>query len=339
MKLSICIHQFFDQYLYRIKGASRLTIKSYREAFTLFVPFAASYHKIKISDLTTDHLSIELILAFLDHLQSQRNNSTRTRNHRLAALKSFAKMIRFLYPEKREIAERILYLPQRSAQKQLIDFLYIEEIFAAYDAVDIEKPQGFRDYTILHLLTDSGIRASELAMLKLDDFNPQQQTLGILGKGNKFRLIELNHKTTDLIKLYIKNYRRKPKPLYQHRLFINMHGNGFTRHGIYRLCRKYLSKVLSPKRLEHINPVHSFRHSCAVNMLAQGKSLSDIKNRLGHESIESTKVYLHLDMKNKREVQRKYIEYFRSTISYDPKIDELIDWEHKAEVLAWLDSL
>lgn len=339
MKLSICIHQFFDQYLYRIKGVSRLTIKSYRQAFTLFVPFAAGYHKIKISDLTIDHLSIELILSFLDHLKSKRNNSTRTRNQRLAAVKSFAKMIRFLYPDKREIAERILFLPQRSAQKRFIDFLYIEEILATYNAVDLRKIDGFRDYTILHLLTDSGIRASELAMLKLDDFNPQQYTVGILGKGNKFRLIELNQKTTDLMKLYIRKYRRKPKPLYQHRLFINKQRKGFTRHGIYRLCRNYLSRVLSPKRMEHINPVHSFRHSCAVYMLAQGRSLSDVKNHLGHESIESTKVYLHVDMRNKREVQKKYIEYFRSTISYDPKIDDLIDWEHKEEVLAWLDSL
>ncbi len=339
MKLSICIHQFFDQYLYQIKGVSQYTIKSYREAFTFFIPFAAAYHKIKIPDLTIDHLSIGLILAFLDHLQSKRKNSTRTRNHRLAALKSFAKMIRFFYPEKREIAENILYLPQKRAQKQLVDFLYIEEIFAVYDAVDLKKPEGLRDYSILHLLTDSGIRASELAMIKLDDFNPQQQTLGILGKGNKFRLIELNHKTIDLIKLYIRKYRRKPKLLYQHRLFINKHGKGFTRHGIYRLCRKYLSRVLSPKRMTYINPVHSFRHSCAVYMLAQGRSLSDVKNRLGHESIESTKVYLHVDMKNKRKVQKKYMEYFRSKIKYDSKIDELIDWENKEEVLSWLDSL
>lgn len=339
MNLSICIHQFFDQYLFRIKGSSRRTIKAYREVFTLFLPFVAAYNKIKTSALTLDHLSIEVILAFLDHLESQRNNSTRTRNHRLAVLKSFAKMIRFLYPEKREIAERILYLPQKRTQKKLIGFLYIEEVLATYRAVDLRKATGFRDYTILHLLFDSGIRASELAMLKLDDFNPHQKTIGILGKGNKFRLIELEQKTTDLIKLYISKYRLKPKPFYQHRLFVSKHGKGFTRHGVYSICKKYLSMALNPKRFKTINPVHSFRHSCAVNMLAQGNSISDVKNRLGHESIESTKVYLHMDLRNKREVQRKYLKYLQSTITHDPKIDELVGWENKKETLTWLDSL
>jgi len=339
MKLSTCIQQFFDQYLYRIKGSSERTLKSYKKTFSFFLPFAAEYHSIKITELTVDQLSINLILDFLDYLESKRNNTANTRNQRLACLKSFAKMIRLLYPEKRVIAERILYLPQKRSLKPLIGFLYIEEIFATYETVDLKKREGFRDYTILHLLADSGARASEIATLHLDYFNVQQKTLGILGKGNKFRLIELEQKTTELLKHYILEYRPTPKPLYRQRLFINKHRNGLTRHGIYRLCCKYLSRVLSQKRMKHINPVHSFRHGCAVNMLAQGKSLSDVKNRLGHESIESTKVYLHMDLKNKREVQKRYINYLQLSLRNDHKINELIDWENKKNTLAWLDSL
>ncbi len=339
MRLTTCTQQFFDQYLNRVKGCRKNTVKAYREAFTLFLPFAADYYKIKISNLDVDHLSIDLILDFLDYLESQRNNTTRTRNHRLAAIKSFAKMVLIFYPENRLIAEKILNLQQKSTQKKLIGFLYIEEILATYKAVNLRTTTGFRDYTILHLLADSGIRASELAMLRLDDFTPQHKTLGVLGKGNKFRLIELEHKTTNLIKSYISKYRSKPKPLFGHRLFINKHRKGLTRKGVYLLCRKYLAKVLSPKRLKEIDPVHSFRHSCAVNMLAQGMSLSDIKNRLGHESIESTKVYLHMDLRNKRKVQEKLFEYMQSTLKHDPKLDDFIAWENKKETLDWLDSL
>ncbi len=339
MKLSTCIQQFFDQYHYRIKGSSERTLKSYKKTFLFFLPFAAEYHSIKIAELSVDHLSINLILYFLDYLESKRNNTANTRNQRLACLKSFAKMLRLLYPEERGVAERIIYLPQKRSLKPLIGYLYIEEIFATYKIVDLKKREGFRDYTILHLLADSGARASEIATLNLDYFNVQQKTLGILGKGNKFRLIELEQKTTELLKCYILEYRPTPKPLYRQRLFINKHRNGLTRHGIYRLCRKYLSRVLSPKRMKQINPVHSFRHGCAVNMLAQGKSLFDIKNRLGHESIESTKVYLHMDLKNKREVQKRYFRYLQSGLRSDQKIDELIDWENKKETLAWLDSL
>ncbi|MFH1933094.1 MAG: tyrosine-type recombinase/integrase, partial [Pseudomonadota bacterium] len=88
-----------------------------------------------------------------------------------------------------------------------------------------------------------------------------------------------------------------------------------------------------------INPVHSFRHSCAVNMLLSGKSLTDIQNRLGHENIQSTTVYTHMDLTRKQAVQNKFIEYMKSNLSEDPKISEWIDWENKKNILEWLDRL
>jgi site-specific recombinase XerD len=339
MRLITCIQQFLDLYHYRIKGSSQQTIRAYREALALFLPFAANYYSIKISSLSIDHLSLPLILNFLDHLQSDRSNAANTRNQRLAVIKSLAKMIRLMYPQKRQIADVILSIPQKKSQKKIVGFLYIEEILAVYDAVDLKKPLGFRDYTILHLLADSGARASEVAMLKVDYFNPAQKTLTILGKANKFRLIKLTQKTTDLVKRYITKYRPNPKPIHQHCLFINKHGRALTRKGIYLMCQKYLSIALKPKRLQMIHPVHSFRHACAINMIASGKSVSDVKNHLGHENVESTMIYLKMDLRTKRAVQKKFIEYNKSTLKHDPKIDELIDWEHKKLTLAWLDSL
>jgi len=339
MRLTTCVQQFFDLYHFRIKGSSQRTIKAYREALTLFLPFAAKYYSIKIASLSIDHLSLDVILAFLDYLQSDRSNATNTRNQRLAVIKSLAKMIRLMYPQKWEFADIILAIPQKKAPKKIVGFLYIEEIFAAYEAVDLKKPLGFRDYTIVHLLADSGARASEVATLNLDYFNPTQKTLTILGKADKFRLIKLAPKTTDLVKRYITQYRPHPKPIYQHHLFINKHGRALTRKGIYLMCQKYLSIALPPNRLEMIHPVHSFRHACAMNMLASGKSLSDIKNQLGHEHIQSTMIYLKMDLRTKKAVLKKFIDYSQSTLKHDPKIDELIDWEHKKQTLAWLDSL
>jgi len=120
MKLSICLHRFFDQYLPKIKGSGDNTIKTYRDAFTLFLPFAAKYLSIKIESLRVEHLSSKLILAFLDELESRRHYTARSRNHRLAALKSLAKMIRFMCPEKRQIADTILSIPQKRTQRQLV---------------------------------------------------------------------------------------------------------------------------------------------------------------------------------------------------------------------------
>ena len=139
MKLAPLLHEFFDRYLPYIKGTSLHTIKSYRDAFKLFLPFAAKHHRIKVASLTVEHLSIKLILVFLDDLERDRNNIAKTRNQRLAALKSFAKMIRFMYPEKRELANRILNIPQKRTQKALVGFLYEEEVLKIFGAVDLKR--------------------------------------------------------------------------------------------------------------------------------------------------------------------------------------------------------
>jgi integrase/recombinase XerD len=339
MKLSPTIHQFFDRYLPHIKGVSEHTLKAYRDALKLFLIFAAGYYRIKIRSLRLEHITSELLLAFLDDLQSQRRNKARTRNQRLAALKSFAKMIRLLYPQHQEAAETIFSVPLKRTQKTLVGFLYPDEILNVFQAVNLKRKEGSRDYAILHLLFDSGARASEVATLNLDYFNPEHKTLAILGKGNRFRLIELEPKTTQLLQLYIDRFRPSPKPPYQHRLFVNQRGEELTRFGIYRLCRKYLAMALPPKRLKSINPAHSLRHSCAVNMIARGLSASDVKNRLGHDNLQSTMTYLHLDLNLRRHIQKRYINYMQSVIKLDPKIEELLQWESDKDMIAWLDSL
>jgi len=339
MNLSTLIHQFFDQYLPRIKGSSLETIKAYRDTFTLLLPFAAHYHGIKVPSLKPGHLSNALILDFLDYLEKERRNKTTTRNQRLAAIKALAKMIRLMHPGKTKLADRILSIPQKRFQKQLIGFLYPNEVLRVYEAVDLRRSQGFRDYTILNVLYDSGARASEIAGLRVDYFDPEYYSLAILGKGNQYRQIELLPKTVQLMKAYLEKYRKAPNPLYQPYLFINQRGTVFTRHGINRICKKYLRRTFTPKRLKDINPAHSFRHACAVRMLIEGKPVSEIKIRLGHENIQSTMTYLHMDLTRKRDIQNRFIEYSAKAIEQDPRIEGLIDWENKQDILAWLDSL
>ena len=106
MKLTTCLHQFFGNYLPHIKGVSPHTIKAYRDAFTLFIPFAANKLKIKSASLMLDHLTPDLVLAFLADLENNRQNAPVTRNHRLAAIKSLAKMIRFMHPEKKRCCRK-----------------------------------------------------------------------------------------------------------------------------------------------------------------------------------------------------------------------------------------
>jgi site-specific recombinase XerD len=339
MKLSTCIHRFFDQYLTHIKGVSPHTVKAYRDAFKLMLPFAADYHGIKIESLKLEHISSDLILCFLNQLEKERKNQPVTRNSRLAAIKSFAKMIRFIYPQQQELADTILNIPQKRSLKPLVGFLYNEEILKVFGSVDIRIKEGFRDYALLHLLYDSGARASEIADLHLDYFNPEQKTMAILGKGKRFRLLKLEPRTAQLLQLYIKKYRIAPKPIYQHRLFINQRGEGLTRHGIYRICKKYLSMVLPEKRLKTVSPVHTFRHSRAMDLLYQGEAITDIKNHLGHDNVQSTTLYLQLDLNHRRRIQKQFVEYMQSELIIDHKIDDLLDGENMQDMMAWLDSL
>lgn len=339
MKLTVVIKKFFEWYLPRVKGVSTNTIKAYRDTFALFLTFASQHLSIKCPELEMECLSCDLILSFLDYLEEERHNTTSTRNMRLATFKSLARMLRLMYPEYKQFAKKIIYLPQKRTQKPLIGYLSHEEMITLFKTVDIKTKEGFRDYTILHLLFDTGARASEVALLKIDDFDIQRKSIALLGKGKRYRLVEVWPRTADLLSLYLTRYRTSPKPLYCKSLFINQRGEAFTRHGIYRLCKKYLSRAFSAQRMSELNPVHSLRHSCAVHMLLNGASITDIKNRLGHVDIQSTMVYLHLSLSRKREIQKQFMEYARSPIECDPKITELIDWDNKKDILNWLDSL
>lgn len=184
----------------------------------------------------------------------------------------------------------------------------------------------------------SGARAAEIASLHLDYFDSPNNALSVVGKGNRYRRIELWPKTVQLLSMYIKKYRPVPKPLYQQSLFINQRRQGFTRHGINHLCKKHIAGTIAENKRSGLNPVHCFRHSCAINMLASGYSITDIKNHLGHENLQSTMIYLQLDISKKRNLQKKFIEYTQNHTK-DSKIEQLETWENEQETLTWLDSL
>ncbi len=339
MRLTSYIIKFFDQYLPHIKGCSPNTIKSYRDTMSIFLPFAAGHHGIKVNSLKFDHLTTDLILNFLNQLESGRSNTAKTRNHRLAVIKSFAKMICFMSPEEQKLTDAIRAIPQKRSQRKLIGFLYPQEIYKIFDAVNLTQKDGFRNYVLLHLLYDTGARATEIATLQLDYFDYKNKTLAILGKANRYRQLELLPKTAELVQQYIAKYRRSPNFFCKEILFVNQRGSALTRHGINRICKKYLDRTLDPKRLTLMHPVHSFRHSCAVRMVSEGKPISEIKNRLGHSNVQSTMVYLQLDLNQKRQLQDDFIQFTQQHLVSDPKIDELIQWENKQDVLEWLDSL
>ena len=165
------VHSFFVDYLSLQKGLQPTSIQCYRDVIKLLLCFAADRCRRKVSRLTTEDFNLELVQDFLNYLERERGNHARTRNHRLAAIKSLARMIRFMVPQKADLANMILAIPQKRAPKTLIGFLYPDEVLKIYRSVDLAKSEGLRDYTLLHLLYDTGARASEAATLNLDYFD------------------------------------------------------------------------------------------------------------------------------------------------------------------------
>jgi len=340
VKLTRCVSLFLKKYLPDIRGVSANTVLCYKNTFRIFLPYASRYLSKKFAEIELTDVTTDLVIDFLDHVENGVGNKIVTRNNRLAAIRSMARMIRLMAPEDSETAERILNIPAKRSPKPLFGFLSHDEALAVFDSVDLRRKQGFRNYTILHLLYDSGARAHEIAGLCVDDFDPNEKRVGILGKGNRFRIVQIWTRTTDLIVRYIKEYRKKPLPAFKNRLFVNQRGQGLTRSGVYRICQNHLKKALPANRLKGLNAAHCFRHSCAVHMLMNGSAISDIKNHLGHEDINSTMIYLRLDLSRRREVQKRFIKYTETILKNDQKIDELIDWDNsKDEILKWLDSL
>ena len=299
MRLPPVVGRFFSFWLSGVKGASPNTAKTYREAFSLLLPFVAGRAKVETQSLTVEHLNRDAVLAFPAFpvfLEKERGVSARTRNCRLAAIKSFAAMLRLMHPEKKRIADAVLEIPQKRETKKPIGWPYPDEVAEILKAVDLKRPLSFRQ-------------------------------------------IEIEDRTAEALCIYVDRHRKSPGPACSARLFVSQRGAELTRHGVYRICDKYLKRTLSAKRLADLNPVHSFRHGCAVRMLATGRSIVEIKNRLGHRNVESTMVYLNLDVSALRRVQKRFEQYAAPVFAENPQIDEMIDWENRQEVVGWLDSL
>ena len=339
MKLHHCIALFLTKYLPDIRGADPDTVHCYKASFRVLVPFAARYLSKKSAHIEVSDLTSDLIIDFLVHLETHLGNGAKTRNLRLSAIRSMARMIRLMVPEDKETADRILNIPYKKTPKPLFGYITHDEFLKVAGSVDLKRKEGFRDYTILHLLFDSGARAHEIAQMEVAHFDPKEMRIGILGKGCRFRIVQLWPRTTDLIGHYLEHHRETPVVTFRERLFINQRRKGFTRHGIYRICDKYLKKVLPENRLKNLHSAHCFRHSCAIHMLMDGKPISDIKTHLGHEDISSTMIYLRLDLSKRREIQNRFIEYTKKIVKKDRQLDELFKDENMEEILEWLDGL
>lgn len=293
--LAPTLEAFFTGRLVGEKGVSPHTIAAYRDTFRLLLCFAQQRIGTPPSKLVIEDLDAPLITAFLDHLEQDRHNSPRTRNARLAAIHSMFRFAALRHPEHAAVIARVLAIPTKRFDRAIISYLTADEIDALLAAPDRSRWIGRRDHALITLAIQTGLRVTELTNLRCHDVHlgtgPHVQTTG---KGRKQRATPLTTQTVAVLRGWLKEHKGPPDPP----LFPTSRGRPLTRDAIALLVTKHATtashncptlenKALSP---------HTLRHTAAMNLLHAGVDSTVIALWLGHESVETTQVYLHADM-------------------------------------------
>lgn len=331
--LGMSIRGFFHNYLLQLRGVSPNTMLSYRDTMKLLLRFVADEKKVSVSDLAVEDIEVPKVIAFLDHLEKDRNNGKGTRNIRLSAIHSFFRYLAVTYPEYLDQSQRIQSIPSKRMPTPTVEYLDFEEIMAVLQAIDCSNQDGRRDYALLTLMFNTGARVQEILDLKANDLqltNPYSAR--IHGKGGKERICPIWQETAQLLHEYLEEQEIDPrKPV---TVFINHNGDPLTRFGVRYILSKYVQKAVQVRPSlgrKHIHP-HSIRHSTAVHLLKSGVDLSTIAHWMGHSSINTTNKYASVDLEMKRNAIAKAKPLRDETLAQP-------SWRQDPDILAWLESL
>ena len=292
---------FLQEHLPRERNFSRHTIQSYTQCFKLLVLHAAKQLKIRPCALTVEHFTVPLLVAFLESLEKDRNNSVGTRNIRLAAIKSFFRYLEYRVPGCLDLALQVRAIPQKRADKPLIDWLDSVEMQAILDAPDTTTVAGLRDRAMLYVCYAAGLRVSELTALTLDSLsNPQLETIRILGKGRRERELPLWAE----VKTVLQQWLDVRPPVNNRYLFLNARGRAMSPDGFaYRLDLHVVTAAKSMPSLndKRITP-HVIRHATAMGILHATGDIRSVSLWLGHADVKTTEVYLRASPAEKLEI-------------------------------------
>lgn len=287
---------FFTERLIAQHRASGHTIASYRDTFRLLLAFIQDRTGTSPSQLNLEDLDATTVTAFLDHLETGRHNSIRTRNNRLAAIHSLFAYAALQAPEHAQLIARVLAVPAKRTERPLICFLTDDEADALLAAPDTDSWLGRRDHALLLVAIETGLRVSELAaMCWVDVELGTGAHLRCHGKGRKERITPLTTQTTTVIADWQTECQPDPAdpvfPSRRQRSRLSTDGIAaiVDRHvtTAAQCCPSLASKNVTP---------HVLRHTCAMRLLAVGVDITVIALWLGHENVETTQMYLHADL-------------------------------------------
>lgn len=289
------LEAFFTTRLQRQQDASANTIAAYRDTFRLLLRFAHGRLGKPPAELLLAEIDAPLVSAFLDHLEKQRGNGARTRNARLAAIHSFFRYAILEEPGHAAICQRVLAIPTKRTDRRLVTSLDRAEIEAVLAEPDRTTWLGRRDHTLLFLCLQTGFRVSELVGLRCRDI---VLTCGAHvrchGKGRKDRCTPLTRDAVKLLRVWLAERAGDPDAP----AFPSRRRTRLSRDAVERLVAKYAEKASAccpTLRNKRVTP-HVLRHTAAVALLHAGNDRAVIALWLGHESIETTQMYLDADL-------------------------------------------
>jgi integrase/recombinase XerD len=285
----------YQLYLKIERGLAKNTIESYSrdlEKLTLFL----TENEIDFTPISIDAVTVKEF-----NYAIAKKINPRSQARIISGLRSFFDYL--VFEDYRETNPTDLIEAPKIGRK-LPDTLSEYEINELISAVDLSHPQGERNRTILETLYSCGLRVSELITLKISDLFFEEGFIKVTGKGNKERYVPIHYNAQKYITIYITEIRShlKPAKSFEDTLFLNRRGKGLTRQMIFTILKELAVKINLNKK---ISP-HTLRHSFATHLLKNGADLRAIQLMLGHESITTTEVYLHLDSSDLKEVVEKY---------------------------------
>jgi integrase/recombinase XerD len=330
-ELSGLVTGFFRTHLAAERNASQHTILAYRDAMKLLLRFAAEWHKRPVVRLGIGDLTVVVVLAFLDSLETRRHNSVQTRNARLAAIHSFFRYVLACDPAQATLCQRVLGIPVKKAVRPCLGYLSAEELQRLLEQVDRSAGVGRRDYLLLALLYDTGARIQELLDVTPADCHLMNPAfVRVLGKGRKERLCPLLPQTARVVARFLAAEGRQPEDT--NPLLRNRRGEKLTRQGARYLLKKYLGGAAQalPSLGRPGISLHTLRHTKAMHLLQSGVPLVTIKDVLGHADVKSTEVYVQTDL----EAKRRALEQAGT-----PSKDSREPGKIAPDLLEWLESL
>ena len=333
--LSRCLDNYFNVYLSNVRGASKNTRRAYRDAFMLFFCFLSKHTNTPIDKLTFKEITKDNVLEFLDYLEKDKKNTTKTRNHRFTVIRCFICYMMQCDPMNMKQWSDIAEIPKKRERKRVIDYLTKEGMDLLLKQPDYSTDKGLRDYVMLTLMYETGARIQEIIDLTPSVINYNNPcSVTITGKGDKERRVYISESLANLLKKYVE-IQNLHVPGAEHKpLFYNYWHQKLSSTAITKVIQKYADMARSQRAdliPENVHP-HMFRHSKAMHLLQAGLDLIHIRDFLGHVSIQTTEIYARADDKARQEAFKK----MQTSIDSESVVR---DWEHDSELENFLKNL